>query len=43
MSLSEMDKQTIVHPYNRTLSSNKNEPTNDTSNALDVFQIHYAE
>ena len=32
-----------MHPCNRILSINKNEPATGTSNTLDVSQIHYAE
>lgn len=44
MSLNQMGKQTMVHPGNRILFNNKNEPTIiDTYNKFDESQIHYAE
>lgn len=44
MSLNQMGKQTMVHPGNRILFNNKNEPTIvDTCNNFDESQIHYAE
>lgn len=43
MSLNHMSKPTKVHPGNRILFNNKNEPTIDACNNFDECQTHYAE
>ena len=37
-----MDKQIVVYVYNRILTSNKKEQTNDTFNNMNKSQEHYA-
>lgn len=41
MSVSRrMDKQTVIHPYNKILCSNKEEGTTDKSNNMDESHKH---
>ena len=37
-----MDKQAVVHPYNRILLSNEKEWTADIGNDMDNSQVHCA-
>jgi hypothetical protein len=42
MSISRrMDKQTVIHPYNKILYSSKEEGITDTSNSIDESHMHY--
>ena len=37
----QIDKQTVVYPYNGILLSNKKEQITNTCNNMDEFQKHY--